>query len=103
MKLSAALEMPMEQLVTLTVEKKQQPNGKPADTSYLEKYLPASIDKALREYVQGEKDKVSYLDWTACGENCTARSTPTSGAAPSRRNRQTICAKNICGSCDARA
>ena len=62
MKLSAALEMPMEQLVTLTVEKKQQPNGKPADTSYLEKYLPASIDKALREYVQGEKDKVSYLD-----------------------------------------
>ena len=24
--------------------------------------LPASLDKALREYIQGEKDKVSYMD-----------------------------------------
>ena len=29
---------------------------------YLEKDLPASLDKALREYIQGEKDKVSYMD-----------------------------------------
>lgn len=62
MKLSAALDIPMEQLVTLTVEKKQTHHGKPVDQSYLEKDLPASLDKALREYVQGEKDHVSYLD-----------------------------------------
>ena len=36
--------------------------GKPADRTYLEKDLPASLDKALREYIQGEKDKVSYMD-----------------------------------------
>ena len=30
--------------------------------AYLEKNLPASLDKALREYIQGEKDKVSYMD-----------------------------------------
>ena len=27
-----------------------------------QKNLPASLDKALREYIQGEKDKVSYMD-----------------------------------------
>lgn len=32
------------------------------DQTYLEKNLPASLDKALREYIQGEKDKVSYMD-----------------------------------------
>ena len=32
------------------------------DRTYLEKNLPASLDKALREYIQGEKDKVSYMD-----------------------------------------
>lgn len=62
MKLSAALELPMEQLITLTAEKRQTRDGKPGDKSYLEKGLPASLDKALREYVQGEKDKVSYMD-----------------------------------------
>ena len=55
MKLSSTLDIPMEQLITLTVEK-------PIDRSYLEKDLPASLDKALHEYVQGEKDKVSYMD-----------------------------------------
>ena len=36
--------------------------GRPADRIYLEKNLPASLDKVLREYIQGEKDKVSYMD-----------------------------------------
>ena len=52
----------MKLLITLTVEKPQMHGGKPIDRSYLEKDLPASLDKALREYVQGEKDKVSYMD-----------------------------------------
>ena len=62
MKLSSALGIPMEQLITLTVEKPQMHAGKPTDRTYLEKALPASLDKALREYIQGEKDKVSYMD-----------------------------------------
>lgn len=52
----------MEQLVTLTLEHSQADNGKPKDNHYLELGLPASLDKALREYIQGEKDKVSYMD-----------------------------------------
>ena len=62
MKLSSTLGIPMEQLITLTAEKPQMNGGKPADRTYLEKNLPASLDKALREYIQGEKDKVSYMD-----------------------------------------
>lgn len=62
LKLSAALEIPMEQLVTLTVEAPKTENGKPKDKTYLEKGLPASLDKALREYIQGEQDKVAYMD-----------------------------------------
>ena len=62
MKLSSTLDIPMEQLITLTVEKPQMHDGKPTDRTYLEKNLPASLDKALREYIQGEKDKVSYMD-----------------------------------------
>ena len=62
MKLSSTLDIPMEQLITLTVEKPQMHGGKPTDQTYLEKNLPASLDKALREYIQGEKDKVSYMD-----------------------------------------
>ncbi len=52
----------IQQTVTLTAEKPQMNGGKPADRTYLEKDLPASLDKALREYIQGEKDKVSYMD-----------------------------------------
>lgn len=62
MKLSSALEMPIEQLLTLTVEQPRQPDGKPKDRSYLEKDLPASLDRALREYLEGEKNNVTYMD-----------------------------------------
>ena len=37
MKLSSTLNIPMEQLITLTVEKPQMHGGKPADRTYLEK------------------------------------------------------------------
>ena len=44
------------------VDRGEMHGGKPTDQTYLEKDLPASLDKALREYIQGEKDKVSYMD-----------------------------------------
>ena len=53
-KLSAALDISMEQLLTMTVEQRQGQDGKPKDRSYLE--------KALDEYIQGEEDHVSYMD-----------------------------------------
>lgn len=46
----------------MTVEQRLAPDGKPKDRSYLEKDLPASLQKALDEYIQGEKDHVSYMD-----------------------------------------
>lgn len=61
-KLASTLELPMEQLLMLTVEKSQTHGGKPADKAYLETDLPASLEKALREYLLGEKKKVPYMD-----------------------------------------
>ena len=58
----ATLDIPMEQLLTMTVEQMQAPDGKPKDRSYLERDLPTSLQKALDEYIQGEKDHVSYMD-----------------------------------------
>lgn len=45
-KLSAALDIPMEELLTMTVEQRLAPDGKPKDRSYLEKDLPASLQKS---------------------------------------------------------
>lgn len=44
-----------------------QPNqssagGKPIDKTYLEENLPASIQKAIAEYLRGEKDHLLHLD-----------------------------------------
>lgn len=61
-KLSSALDVPMEQLITMTAERKQTADGKPKDRSYLEQDLPASLRKALDEYLLGEKNHVAYLD-----------------------------------------
>ena len=60
--LCSALDIPMEELLTMTVEQRLAPDGKPKDRSYLEKDLPASLQKALDEYIQGEKNHVSYMD-----------------------------------------
>ncbi len=51
-----------DQLVYVTAEKKTAADGKPRDSSYLEKDLPGSLQKALDEYLQGEKDHVTYMD-----------------------------------------
>lgn len=61
-KLSSTLDVPMEQLMTMTVEQRKMSDGKPMDRSYLERDLPCSLQKALDEYLQGEKDHVSYMD-----------------------------------------
>lgn len=62
LKLSAALGVAPEELIKMQIEPAQTSGGKPRDQAYLEKGLPASLQKALREYIQGEKDKVSYMD-----------------------------------------
>lgn len=36
--------------------------GKPKNKVYLETGLPESLQKALDEYIQGEKEQVSYMD-----------------------------------------
>lgn len=61
-KLSSALNIPMEQLITMTAERKSAADGKPKDRSYLERELPESLQKALDAYLQGEKHHVPYLD-----------------------------------------
>lgn len=63
LKLSKTLDMSFEEL--LQVDNSPNPNvtdGKPTNKSYLESGLPASIQKAIAEYLQGEKDRVLHLD-----------------------------------------
>lgn len=62
-KLSGALDMTIEDILTLRAEPSENnKNGKPQDRSYLETSLSAHLQKAIRDYVQGENDKVSYMD-----------------------------------------
>ncbi|MBU5310441.1 helix-turn-helix domain-containing protein [Tissierella carlieri] len=62
-KLSKVLEMPIEELIELEIEvKEDSKNGKPNDKYYLETNLSQSLDKALKVYVQGEKEDVLHLD-----------------------------------------
>ena len=37
-------------------------DGKPKDKEYLETGLPDSLQHAIDEFVQGEKEQVSYMD-----------------------------------------
>lgn len=59
-KLSRALGVSIEELLEL--ETKVQISGKPKDKGYLETNLSGHLTKAINEYVQGEKNKVSYMD-----------------------------------------
>lgn len=61
-KLSKALGISMEELLLLETGKDMDPEGKPKIKTYLETGLPEHLQKALEEYIQGEKDKVSYMD-----------------------------------------
>lgn len=62
-KLSKVLEMPIEEIMELKVEEKDNlSKGKPKDKSYLETNLPSNLEKALKSYIRGEKENVLYLD-----------------------------------------
>ncbi|HEX3029783.1 MAG TPA: helix-turn-helix transcriptional regulator [Clostridia bacterium] len=66
MKLSKALELTFEELLSLEAEPKDiDSNGKPTDKSYLETDLPGSLQKAIDDYIQGEKEQVLHLDCLA--------------------------------------
>lgn len=61
-KLGEALGITMEELLLLETGSDVDTKGKPKDKSYLEADLPKSLQKAIDEYVQGEKEQVSHLD-----------------------------------------
>lgn len=62
-KLSIAFGLTIEEVLKLTAEPSEsQKNGKPQERLYLETNLSAHLQKAIDEYVQGEKDEVSYMD-----------------------------------------
>lgn len=62
-KLAGALEISIEEAIELEAEPlENEKSGKPNDRSYLETNLSPHLQKAIDDYVQGEKDKVSYMD-----------------------------------------
>ena len=62
-KLSAALGLPMEEVLKLKAGPADiATDGKPVDKTYLETNLSAHLTKAIADYVQGEKDHVTYMD-----------------------------------------
>ncbi len=61
-KLAGALGVTIEELLSLEVESDMDLDGKPENREYLETGLPESLQKALDEYVQGEKEQVLHLD-----------------------------------------
>lgn len=62
-KLSAALDMTIEEVLTLTAESSEERMAaKMQDRAYLEKNLSPHLQKAIDDYVQGEKEHVSYMD-----------------------------------------
>lgn len=62
-KLSKALGRSIEELLELeSVQEQGITNGKANSKTYLETGLPESIQKAIVEYSQGEKEQVLYLD-----------------------------------------
>lgn len=61
-KLSKALGVTMEEMLLLETGNDLDEAGKPKNKRYLEKDLPESLQKSLEEYIQGEKEEVTYLD-----------------------------------------
>lgn len=61
-KLSKTLGITVEELLLLETGTDRDEEGKPVNKEYLEADLPESLQKAIDEYVQGEKEQVSHLD-----------------------------------------
>ena len=59
LKLSQALGVSLEELLRLEIESS---GGKPASSEYLEAGLPEDLQKAIREFLEGEQAHVPYLD-----------------------------------------
>ncbi|MSU03477.1 helix-turn-helix domain-containing protein [Tissierella pigra] len=63
LKLSKTLDMPIEEIITLKIEAKENiDEGKPKDKSYLETNLSGTLDEALKAYLRGIEENVLYLD-----------------------------------------
>lgn len=62
-KLSKALGLSTEELLELETDQDVNTfDGKVNGKTYLESGLPDSVQKAIKEYLQGEKEQVLYLD-----------------------------------------
>lgn len=62
-KLSGAFDMTIEEVLTLTAESSEEHMAaKMKDRFCLEKNLSPHLQKAIDDYVQGEKGQVSYMD-----------------------------------------
>lgn len=62
-KLADALDMTIEEVLALTAEPLEVcPKKLFQDRSYLETNLSQHLQKAIDDYIQGEKDKVPYMD-----------------------------------------
>ncbi|MGB4439502.1 MAG: helix-turn-helix transcriptional regulator [Sedimentibacter sp.] len=62
-KLSKALGLSIEELLALETEaEKDTASGKPNKKNYLETGLSKSVQKAIKDYLQGEKEQALYLD-----------------------------------------
>lgn len=61
-KLSGTLGITVEELIALDVETSMPPDDSKAEKPYFEVNLPQDLEKALREYIQGEQGHSRYLD-----------------------------------------
>lgn len=62
-KLSKTLGLSIEELLALEIEPKiNTAAGKPIIKTYLETGLSESVQKSIKDYLQGEKEQVLYLD-----------------------------------------
>jgi len=61
-KLSKILGRSIEELLALETDPEKTTSGKPENKTYLEAGLSESVQKAIKDYSQGEKKQVLYLD-----------------------------------------
>jgi len=62
-KLSKVLGISIEELLSLEIDpEKSTASGKPNKKTYLEAGLSESVKKAIKDYLQGEREQALYLD-----------------------------------------
>lgn len=65
-KLSKILGLSIEELLALETELDKTASGKPENKAYLETGLSENVQKAIKDYSQGEKKQALYLDCLWC-------------------------------------